>query len=172
MKFFNTKNLVLTATIAALYTTLSIVFAPISYGPFQFRISEILTVLPIFSPTAIFGLTIGCVVSNIYGVVVDATEGAMPIDILIGSLATFLAAYLTYLIGKSNSKTAKYILGPLPAVVVNAIIIGGEITFFGGGNFLFNALNVGLGQLGVCYILGVPLMFALYKNKLYNKIFN
>ena len=172
MKFFSIKNMVLISAIAALYTTISIVFAPISYGPFQFRISETLTVLPIFSPIAIFGLTIGCVVSNLYGVVVDATEGAMPIDILIGSLATFLAAFLTYLIGKTDSKTIKYILGPLPAVVVNAIIIGGEITFFGGGSFLFNAFNVGLGQLGVCYILGIPLMFALYKNDLYKKIFN
>ena len=172
MKFFNVKNLVIVAIIASLYTTLSIAFAPISFGPIQFRVSEVLTVLPIFSPTAIFGLTLGCAVSNIYGVVADAVEGSMPIDILIGSLATFLAAVLTYLIGKSNSKTVKYLIGPFPAVLINALIIGGEITFFSGGSFLFNASNVGLGQLGVCYILGVPLMFALYKNSLHKKIFN
>ncbi len=166
----NIKNLVLTSIIASLYIVLTIAFVDLSYSAVQFRISEILTVLPVFSPIPIIGLTLGCFISNIYGVMILKT---MPQDIIFGTLATLIAAVLCYYIaGKSKQKSVKYILGPLPTVIVNSVIVGLEITIFAGGNLFLNSLYVGLGELAVCYLLGVPLIFALYKNNLYKKIFS
>ena len=82
-----TKYLTHAAIIAAVYVVLTIIFAPISYGQVQVRISEALTVLPYFTPAAIPGLFIGCIIANIYG-------GAGIIDIIFGSLATLFAAFL------------------------------------------------------------------------------
>ena len=172
MKFLKSKNLTLTMIFAMLYFGLTVIFTSASYEAVQFRVSEALTVLPIFNPAAIFGLTVGCFFSNIYGVFKNAVESSMPIDILIGSLATFLAAVLTNLIGTINSKKIKYLIGPLPAVLIKALVVGYEITFFNGEKFFYNFLNVGFGQFVVCYALGVPLMFFLYKNNAYKNIFN
>ena len=169
MKFFNTKNLVLTAIIAALYSALTIAFAPICYGPVQFRVSEALTILPIFGLPAVLGLTLGCAISNIYGVSIGQT---MALDILIGTLATLIAAVITYNIGKTKNKKIKYFVGPLPAVIVNAIIVGIELTFFYEGSLFLNMLYVGIGELLVCYTLGIALLFAIDKNKLNKKIFS
>ena len=169
MKFFNTKNLVLTAIIAALYTTLTIAFAPICYGPVQFRVSEALTILPIFGLPSVLGLTLGCAISNIYGVSIGQT---MALDILIGTLATLIAAVLTYNIGKTRNKKIKYFIGPLPAVIVNAVVVGIELTFFYKGSLFLNMLYVGVGELLVCYTLGLALIFIIDKNKLNKKIFN
>lgn len=163
------KHIILTALIGALYLAITISFAPISYGQIQFRISEILTVLPLFSATAIPGLTLGCLISNLYGVSVGET--VMP-DVIFGTIATLIAAITTYMIGRAKEKNIKMFFGPMPAVIANAIIVGIEITLFFEGTLFLNMLFVGLGELVVCYGLGVPLIIALYKNNLYKKIFN
>ena len=98
-----TKYLTHAAIIAAVYVVLTIIFAPISYGQVQVRISEALTVLPYFTPAAIPGLFIGCIIANIYG-------GAGIIDIIFGSLATLFAAFLSY-------KMPKKYLVPLPPIL-------------------------------------------------------
>ena len=171
MKTLTVKNMVVAAIIAAMYAALTIAFAPICYKDLQFRISEALTVLPIFTIGAIPGLTLGCVISNIYGVV-SGNNPISAIDILVGSAATLISAIVTYQLAKIlKNATQKYIFGPLPTVLINAIVIGAELTIMVGGNIIFNVLLVGIGELAVCYILGVPLMFALYKNNLYKKIF-
>ena len=88
-----TKFWVQAALIGAIYAVLTIAFAPISYGQIQVRISEALTVLPFFTPAAIPGLFIGCIIANLYG-------GNGIIDIVFGSLATLGAAALSYKMGK------------------------------------------------------------------------
>jgi uncharacterized membrane protein len=171
MNYFNKKNLALTIIFAMLYASLTIVFSQISFEVVQFRIADCLTVLPIFSSAPIFGTTIGCIFGNLYGLLMIETQKTMIYGPLFGSFATFLASYLTYLISKSNSKPVKYLLGPLPPVIVKAIIIGGYVTY-SSGNFIYNALNIGFGEFVVCYLLGIPLIHFLYENDFYKKIFN
>ena len=87
---FGTSYLATSGVIAALYVVLTLPFAQFAFGPIQFRLAEIMTVLPIFSPAAIPGLTIGCFLSNLLN-----PDNLGPIDIIFGSLATLLAATWT-----------------------------------------------------------------------------
>ncbi len=150
----NTRQLALAAIIAALYATLTMVLYPLSYGPVQFRISEALTVLPFLFPAATPGLFVGCLIANLM-------SGYGPIDVVFGSLATLLAAYLTM---KSPNKW----LAPLPPVLCNAVIVGGVISYAEVGfteafipALLFNGASVGLGQLMACYGLGLIVLNVL-----------
>lgn len=147
------------AIIAAVYVVITWIFAPISFGHnvFQLRISEALTILPMYTSAAIPGLFIGCVLSNlIFG-------GLGIIDLIFGSLATLTAAILTY---KLRSKGK--LIALIPPVVVNALVVGTYLKYL-----LFSDLSVFvtigwtfLGQLGACYIIGIPFSIALDKNKL------
>ena len=113
----STRNITLIASIAALYVILTVnpLFFVISYGAVQFRISEMLTVLPYLTPYAIPGLFLGTMIANFF-----STNGI--IDVLVGSFATWLAAWLTH-------KMPNRWLAPLPPVVINAIFIGCMIGF-------------------------------------------
>jgi len=135
------------AVIGALYAALTLALAPISYGLIQFRIAEALTVLAFFTPAAVPGLFIGCLMANIVG-------GLGVIDIVFGSLATLIAAYMTY-------KIKNRFLAPLPPVLINALVVGPIVAFYVGVPFYLGMLYVGLGQLVVCYVLGLPLLIAL-----------
>ena len=159
-----TSSLALSGMIAALYAALSLLAsaAGLAYGPVQFRFSEALTVLPFLFPESVPGLFIGCLVANLlspYGLV----------DIVVGSLATLLAAVLT-------SKVKHMWLSPLPPVLCNAVLVGGLIAWYETGFtaafwpvFGINALWVGIGEAAVCYILGglllknLPRVHALQK---------
>ncbi|KXZ39757.1 Uncharacterized membrane protein [Alkalithermobacter thermoalcaliphilus JW-YL-7 = DSM 7308] len=145
------KYLVQAALIAAIYATITIILAPISYGEIQVRVSEALTVLPYFTPAAIPGLFVGCIIANIYG-------GQGMIDIVFGSLATLLAAILSY---KANKK----ILVPLPPVIINGIIIGFILNYLYSIPLFMAMLWVSIGQLIACYGIGYPLMKTLEKYK-------
>lgn len=156
------NKVVVTAIIAALYVVLTAISGAfgLSYSGVQFRLSEALTILPVFSPHAITGLTLGCFLSNL----------ASPlgvIDIIFGTLSTLLAAYLTRFL--SNIKTKDFpILAPLPPVLLGAVFIGAMLSFllpqgFNFYAFLLSALSVGVGQFLVCYGLGVPLFFLVKK---------
>ena len=94
------------AMIAAIYVVVTLVFAPFSYGEVQVRLSEALTILPVFTPAAIPGLFIGCLISNILG-------GCIIPDIIFGSLATLLGAVFTYMLRNRNK-----FLAPLPPIPV------------------------------------------------------
>ena len=153
------------AFIAAVYAGLTYLgnFFGLSYvpiGPIQIRFSEALTILPLFTPAAIPGLTIGCFLANI------ASFNLW--DMLFGTFATFLAAVLTY-------STRKIIFKKLPLlpllfpVIVNAIIIGLELSYFLPQGFWIAMLSVGIGQLIACYGLGLPLYFTL-KGKKFSKL--
>ena len=161
-------NLVVVSMIAALYSALTIFFAPISFNVIQFRLSEMLTILPLFTPLAISGLSIGCFISNLIGMFMGQT---LPWDLIYGTLATIASAFITYYIGKINIRPIKYIFGPLPAVIINAIVVGYELSTFFGGNILFNMAVCGLSELAVCYTFGIALIYVLEKNDLYKKLF-
>lgn len=156
-----TKFLTQAAMIAAIYVVLVEAFKPFAHGVMQVRIAEALTILPYFTPAAVPGLTVGVLVSNIIG-----PYGMM--DIVFGTSATLIAAYLSY---KMPNKE----LVPMPPVVVNAIIIGSMLYYIFLGTpdqmpLLATMGWVGLGQLIACYGLGYPLLRMLEKYK--DKIFS
>ncbi len=175
--FKNTRTLVTIAMIAAIYTVLTLVIAPISYGSVQFRVSEMMTVLPAFTPIAIPGLTLGCALANLLGALLGLNPTGY-IDAVVGSLASLMAAACSYGVSKYTKKLwVKLLLVPLFPVVFNAFIVGAELTFlFAADQAFFTAfwpfvISVGVGQLVVCYGLGVPLMLALNRGDLHKKIF-
>ena len=165
------RFLVQAAMIAALYTVLTLVAAMLNwaYDPVQFRFSEAMTVLPMFTPAAIPGLAVGCFLSNVW-----SNMGVM--DMIFGTLATLLAAVATRAARHVRVKGIP-VLAPLPPVVCNALIVGLEITLVSPGGFLWpaflaNALSVGAGELVVCYVLGLPLAILLDRLDAENKLFS
>lgn len=159
------------AVIAALYAVLTVAVAPISYGSYQFRISEALTTLPMFTPAAIPGLTLGCLLANL-----SSPLGL--VDWIVGPCATLLAALCTYLLRNIRFKSVA-VLAPLPPVIFNALIIGAELTIIYEAPtfetffllFLPMALSVGIGEIVVCYALGLPLSVVLDKTGISKHVF-
>lgn len=145
------------ALIAAIYATFTIGFAPLSYGPVQIRFAEALTILPALTPVAIPGLFVGCIIANIYGMMAGLGLGIL--DIVFGSLATLIAALLTYKLAHK-----KYLV-PLPPVLVNAVVIGVLINYLTKLPLLPSIAWVGVGQLVACYGLGYPLLIMLSRYK-------
>lgn len=158
-----TQKIAIAALVAAVYAVLTLSLAFISYGEIQFRVAEALTILPFFSLTSVWGLFIGCIVANILSPI-------GPLDMIVGSAATLIAAIMTYYIGKSNLKYKKFI-APLPAVIVNAVIIGLLIGFTANIPFFMPALQVGFGELVICYGLGLPLISLIEKNQALKRYF-
>lgn len=152
--------------LAALYTVATMALAPLSFGNVQFRASEALTLLPVFTGAAVPGLTIGCMLSNALGVALGSNIAGW-LDVIFGSLATLLAAVLTRALRKIEFKGVP-VLAILPPVIFNALIVGGELAVVYKLPFWLCALEVGAGELGVCVILGIPLMLALKKTKLFD----
>ncbi|MDD2561511.1 MAG: QueT transporter family protein [Eubacteriales bacterium] len=142
--WLNSRVLAFSGIIAALYVALTLLFAPISYGQIQFRISEALTLLPVISPAGIPGLFVGCFISNIFG-------GSV-IDAVFGSLASLLAAILT------RRFRDRIWLAALMPVVTNAVVISLVLWYTSGLHPFISFLTVGAGQAAVCYLLGVPLV--------------
>ena len=156
MQKFNAKYLARAGVIAALYVVLTYLagLMNLAYGPVQFRFSEALTVLPFLFPEAVPGLFVGCVVSNLL-----SPYGAL--DLVVGSLATLVAAVWT-------NRCGKRWFAPMPPVIANALLVGAMLAWyeagFGAGflaAFAYNAATVGLGELVVCYALGLPLLKVL-----------
>lgn len=117
--------LTLVGIIAAMYTALTLCFAPLGFGLVQCRISEALTILAAFTPAAVPGLTIGCVVSNLVGLSMGANP-AGALDVLLGAVATGLAAWLSWRWRDKRIKGLP-VLATLPPVVLNAVIVGAEL---------------------------------------------
>ena len=120
----------------------------------QFRAAEALCVLALFTPAAIPGLTLGCLAFNL------SFAGALPLDFLVGSLATLLAAAAMYALRRVQVRGY-----PLPAMVMpavfNALLIGWELDVYIGGGFFLNALYVAIGELAVLLTLGTVLFYTL-----------
>lgn len=156
---FTTRAIVHGGLIAAIYVVLTLMFQPISFGAIQFRVAEALTLLPILTADAVPGLFVGCLIANLVG-------GGVWFDVALGSLATLLAALCTR---KCRSKP------PLAAIfptVFNGLIVGPVVYFayvrapgdpVSVGTLLFNMATVALGELVVCYVLGLPMVYGLKK---------
>lgn len=157
------------ALIAALYSTVSLVLAPFSFGNIQVRVAEGLTLLPLLSPLPILGLTLGCFITNFIGVIMGVNILGM-MDVFIGTFATLIAALLTYYFRNIKIKGFP-LLSTLMPVVINAIIIGAELAYvfapeFTLSYFLIFALEVGIGQFIAVYLVGLPLLNALKKRNI------
>lgn len=151
-----------TAAIAAIYAVLTLLFVPFGFLQFQVRISEAMCILPFFTPAAVPGLFIGCLIANIFG---SGTLGLM--DIVVGSLASLLAAFVTWKIrGKS-----KWLL-PLPSVIANAFLVSWTLNVMLGLPYWLNVATVGIGQAIACYGIGMPLWFLLnrYRRNVFQRI--
>lgn len=165
------RFMAVSAVIAAMYAGLTYLAAAVNlaYGPVQFRFSEALTVLPAFTPAAVPGLALGYFIANL-------TSPFGAVDWVFGTLASFVAAVGTLALSRVRFKGVPW-LAPLPPVIANAVIVGLELCCFSDagvfswgnaslGGFLAGAFSVGIGELVVCYALGVPLMIALQKTGL------
>ncbi len=163
MKNLSLRKLIFAALIGALYAALTVALSPVSYGPLQFRVSEVLCILPFFLPFTSWGLFVGCALANLFG------GYGLP-DIVFGSLATLAAAFCT-------SRIRIRPLALAPVVIFNAVVVGAVISFsatpavFWEG-FAANALQIGVTEFGVMYLLGLPLLYLLPKNKLFNELIN
>ena len=175
MRNTNVQKMAVTAMIAALYFALSLPFMTLIFGPVQLRIAEALTLLPVFSVNPIAGLTLGCILVNTLGAM-SAANILGPLDILFGSAATLIAAFLTHYFRNVRFKGLP-LLSALMPVLCNGIVIGLELTFVMSGGFelplfLVNAGQVALGEFISCFALGLPLIRALEKTGLSHKLFS
>lgn len=164
----NTRYLAQAAMIAALYAVLThlqnLILPGSTTWAIQFRLSEALCVLAFFTPAAVPGLTIGCLVFNI------TYAAALPLDFVVGSLATLIAAEGMWLTRKITVKGYP-LLGMLLPAVSNAILVGWELTVYIGGGFAVNALYVAIGEVVVLLVAGTALFYAVRKRGLDTRIF-
>ena len=149
------KFLSLSAIIAALYVVTTYFIAPIASGPIQVRLSEALIALAVFTPAAIPGLSVGCLIANML-------MGSMPLDVVFGSLATLIGAVGGYYLGKVN----KY-LTPIPTILSNALIIPFVLKFVYGEAQLvpIMMLTVGAGEVISAGVIGCFFIFVISNNK-------
>ena len=156
---FTTLSIVRGGLIAALYVVLTMIFQPISFGAIQFRIAEAMTLMPIMTPYAVPGLFVGCLLANWLG-------GGIWFDVALGSVATLLAAICT-----RRFRTKPPLAALFPAIF-NGLIVGPVVYFayvrapgdpVSVPTLLFNMATVALGELVVCYALGLPMVYGLKK---------
>ena len=152
-----TRSLTRAALIAAVYLLLTILFQPISFGAVQFRVSEALTLMPVLTADAVPGLLVGCLLANLLG-------GGIWYDVALGTIATLLAAIAT------RRFRNQPLLAALMPVLFNGLIVGPVVYFAyvrapGAAisyPVLFSSMGtVALGELVVCYILGLLLLKTL-----------
>lgn len=138
------------AVIAAIYTVLVMIFKFSSFGPIQFRIAEVLTILPYFTPAAIPGVALGCFFSAIF-------TGAHVLDIIFGPLTTLVAAILSY-------KLRRYkFLVPIPPIILNALVVPFILKAAYGEEALIPIMmvSVGAGQFVAAGVFGMVFLLAL-----------
>ena len=156
---YSARGLAMGGMVAAIYVVLTLIFQPISFGAIQFRIAEVMTLMPIVTPYAVPGLFVGCLLANWLG-------GGIWFDVVLGSIATLLAAICTR---KCRARPPVAAIFP---TIFNGLIVGPVVYFayvrapgapFSLPTMLFNMGTVALGELAVCYTLGLLLIFALKK---------
>ena len=170
---FGTNKLITVAIVAALYAALTMLLSPISYGPVQFRLSELLCILPYFMPYTAWGLFSGCAIANVI-----STAGIL--DIVFGSLATLCAALCTALAGRRGRKLKNQLIACAMPVVWNAVVIGAVMTYTLIGIspldepkiFAFFAAQVGFGEAAVMFAGALPLMRFLQKQSFFTELVN
>ena len=155
MKNKNLLFMTQAAMIAAIYVALTYLFAPISFSEIQIRIAEALTILPVFTPAAVPGLFIGCLIGN-------TVSGALLPDIICGSLATLIGAFFTW-----KLRNAHPFLAPVPPIVANTLVVPFVLKYA----YLvdlpipFMMLTVCIGEILSCGVLGLILYYALRPHK-------
>ena len=157
----NVKLLALNGVLAAVYAVVTVLTASFAYGPIQFRLAEALCLLPVLLPQTVWGVTVGCVLANLFSPV-------SALDVVIGSLATLLAALWVI-------KVRRVWLAPLPMTICNAVLVGGMLAWVYTpdnlvSGFFLMAGEVGLGELAVGYVLGVPLILALKRTDVLQRL--
>ena len=155
------RSLTYAAVIAALYVVLTLVSAALhlASGPIQIRLSEALTILPAFTPAAIPGLFIGCILANFL-------SGALLWDVVFGAVATLLGAIGTYLLRKKS----KY-LAPMPPILANMLIVPAVLQYVYGASeaWIFLAVTVGAGEIISCGVLGLALHRILSRTDIFER---
>ena len=164
------RKMALAAVVAAMYAGLTMFLAPISYGPIQMRVSEVLCILPFFFPFSVWGLFVGCVLANLlsaYGIV----------DVVFGSMASLLAALCTMYIGRLGRNRGMTALACLPPVVFNGLLVGAAIaiaTTNGGSAFwpayAISGIEVAASEFLVMFALAFPLALYLPRAGFFNKL--
>ena len=156
------RLIVYSGIIAALYVVLTLPMAQFAFGPIQFRLAEVLTVLPAFAAGYIPGISLGCFLANLLN-----PNNLGPVDIIGGTVATILAGIFTRILGKKNK-----ILGIIPPVLFNGLIVGGYLPFLllDEGSEV-TAAAVGLSMFEVAaseavllVIIGIPFILLIEKN--------
>lgn len=142
-------GLVKIALVAAIYIITTVGFGDLSYGPIQFRFSELLNFLAFIDPLYIIGLTLGCAISNFFSFGL--------IDVIVGSLATLISTYLMY-------KTKNIFIASLWPVM-NCIFVASELYILGLAPFWLSFGTIALGEFVVMTPIGVPIFKKLFKNK-------
>ncbi len=154
-----TENLVVNALIAAIYAALTIALAPFSYGPVQVRISECMTLLAFVNPRWVPGLTIGCLLANLL-----SPFGML--DIIVGTLATFIAVYLM-------RYAPNMLVASLSPVIVNGLLIGAELAYLGAippdMSIAAMMLYIGAGEFISVSIIGILVMKLVLRNQYMRK---
>lgn len=162
------KFIARTAVIAALYALLTMFLPLLSYGPLQFRAAESLTLLPILFLEAIPGLTIGCLIANVF-----SPYGWY--DMLFGTLATLIAALLTRFIATRKRMFGKHnelmpVFASFPPIFVNALILPLIWYLFAGDvGYFLNMWTIMATQSAVIFILGIPLYYGIKRTKIHLK---
>ncbi len=161
MKKLTTKQIALSGVVAGLYAAITILTASFAYGNIQFRIADAMCLLVCIEPSLTIGLTLGCLIANIFSTV-------SVLDIVIGTAATLLGCLLTIQVKKT------WIL-PIPTILANAVMVGAMLAFvytpesFWQG-FAIMGAEVAAGEIVVLYLLGVPLYLTMKKTGLIGRL--
>ena len=163
------RHLAHAAIIAALYAVLThfqnILLPNSASFAIQLRMSEALCVLAFFTPAAPLGLAVGCLIFNL------TFAAALPLDFLVGTIATYLAAKAMWL--TRNITVGKLpLLGMLMPALFNAVLVGWELSIYIGGGFWMNALYVAIGESAVLLTAGTVLYFAMKRRNLDTRLFS
>lgn len=166
----STRKLAYAGVVGAAYAALTMLLYPISYGPVQFRISEVLCILPFFDPIYAVGLFVGCMIANLV-----STAGIL--DIVFGSLATLAAGLCTARIGRGGRSLGRCIAGCAMPVIWNGVVVGAVLAAtstvtrdaFWAAFALYGAEVAG-GEAVVLYVLGLPLMYFLPQLKIFSRL--
>jgi len=157
------RKIVYCGLVAAVYATLTVALAPISFGAVQVRVAEALCLLPFWWPETVWGLLVGCLISNAVGMSLGVST---VLDLIVGPIMTLAAGWLT-------SKCHNKFLAPIPPIILNAVGIGAVIAWTGVPSEMFwwmlawTASTVGLGELIACGGVGLALLAVLKKAEKY-----
>ena len=172
MRSLGIRKIAFAGVIGAVYAALTFALGEFGYGPIQLRVAEALCILPFFFPFSVWGLFIGCIAANLIS--------PYHLDIVIGPLATLLAALCTMRLGKlGRDGVALKALACFPPVIFNAVFIGALIAYYMTSSgeaksflpvFISSGLTVGAGEFAVMYALGLPMMIYLSKNRAFEKL--